>query len=211
MKQFDAALEEADRALKLDPASTDALWVRGSAQVARHQPAEARQTLHILLGYEPGNRRAWLMLRTALNELGDVEGVREIDRRVEALDASPPARDTRLLASVAEKSTRPVRIGVLAMLAIGWIVRTLWDARRLLINQADLCTDGTQFPRSTKKSRQQLIDRHEVVGQRHRAPGSDVGIHPIDRQRRRADGRVVARGNRVERGAIQRGRLAIST
>ena len=110
----------------------DALWVRGSALVARHELVEARPTLRTLLSYEPNNRRAWVMLRKTMNDREDPVGVREIDRRVSELNASPPSPTTRWQVSPSHKKYVSYGFVVLALMIITWIARTLWSLRDVL-------------------------------------------------------------------------------
>jgi hypothetical protein len=76
------------------------------------------------------------MLRTALSELGDANGVRDIDRRVEELDASPP-RETHVI-PLAYRKYVCFGFAVLGVLIVIWTLRTLWDARALLTSSSDL-------------------------------------------------------------------------
>jgi tetratricopeptide (TPR) repeat protein len=132
LKQFGPAIEEAKRALALDPTNVDDLWVVGATQLETSDRAAAGETFRSLVAYDPRNRRAWVMLGKSLDEATDREAIADVQRQIAALDAAgPPTRARPQLDPASRNYIAAALAGLAALLLLGVAV-TLRDVKNSL-------------------------------------------------------------------------------
>ena len=128
-----AAKTEGLRAVAADPRDPIALRALGSAQLGLHEYEGASRTFEKLTAAQPGNADAWDGLRAALLRLGDTEGARHAEQRLNEENEKSSQESPPLRIPDQYKVYIVFACTVLALVGVVLAVRTIWTAVRPLV------------------------------------------------------------------------------